>query len=534
MEQMKSYSIQLSQELAETTSARDTLLLQLTQERPSESHPLIQQYAQQIQTLRLEVAETRSKLNSFCTEEEEDRYLRSRHSMMTSISSSRKKRPVIQRMRTSSSSLLKKKKSQHVDHLIDLLRKEYMEESTDETVLHLSHAPVMEEKTELEDKTEMEDTFSNHQFLSMASPSAGPLAEPNSFEDDELEALAVPSWSDAPKAQSVSGGSTKRKSISLDSMWDDTDSSITTSRVDSVVLGNSSESHSNRPKPSTSNTKLKRQGKNLLKMLHQIQADLLVKRELVGQLERSEDQFAQMRVNYEERLNELKEHLVEIQKQRDTALKKGHSNTTTTVTSTLNTTTARPQSVMGGLRENREAQEVRFQFEVKVKRLMVENQELKKKNQEATKAVQTARSKAESAMQRLKSEIESLKLDKKQLNRTLKTEMDKARDAAITYEREVQQLKRRLVVALDSKKKLEETTEAQNQVLKKRTEETAAASLQMRQLTNVLRKAANEGTFLNEAALDRIMELAQISKSNIRTTKQTRGRASSFASEPSI
>ena len=36
-------------------------------------------------------------------------------------------------------------------------------------------------------------------------------------------------------------------------------------------------------------------------MLHQIQADILVKRELVGQLEKSEDQYTQMRVNYEER-----------------------------------------------------------------------------------------------------------------------------------------------------------------------------------------------------------------------------------------
>ncbi|KAI8351475.1 hypothetical protein EDC96DRAFT_431094, partial [Choanephora cucurbitarum] len=280
---------------------------------------------------------------------------------------------------------------------------------------------------------------------------------------------AVPSWSDMPKTD------TKRKSMSLDSMWDDTDSSITTSRISE-----------DQPKPKSNDHTLKRQNKNLLKMLHQIQADLLVKRELVGQLERSEDQFSQLRTNYEERLTELREQLMETQRQRDEALERA--------------------SVRPTVRESRETQEVRSQFEVKLKRLVSENQELKKKQAESIKTIQTARTKAEAAIQRLKSENESLKSDRKQLNRALKHEIDKARDAAVADEREIQQLKRRLLIALDAKTKAEETVEAQHQLLRKRTEETAAAHLQLRQLTNALRKAANEGTFLNEAALDRIME----------------------------
>ncbi|KAI8351474.1 hypothetical protein EDC96DRAFT_291170 [Choanephora cucurbitarum] len=105
MEQIKSYSIQVSQELVETQSARDTLLLQLTQERPTEAHPLIQQYAQQIQDLKLEVAETRGKLNEPKKTQISPAY---HYRIPSSLSSSRKKRPIIQRMRTSSSSLLKK------------------------------------------------------------------------------------------------------------------------------------------------------------------------------------------------------------------------------------------------------------------------------------------------------------------------------------------------------------------------------------------------------------------------------------------
>jgi chromosome segregation ATPase len=302
-------------------------------------------------------------------------------------------------------------------------------------------------------------------------------------------------------------------------MWDDTDSSITTSRV-STTWGKGTDTTPIKSKD------MRRQGRNLLKMLHQIQADLLVKRELVGQLEKSEDQYTQMRTNYEQRLSELKEHLFEVQKQRDAALKKAGATVIPapappplpqTPAPPTTTVPDRPQSVLQ-LRENRLAQEVRSQYEVKMKLLVTENQELRKKHTQSTQAVLTARAKAEGVIGRLRADIEALKLDKKQLNKGLKVEVDKAREAAVAYEREIQQLKRRIAIAVDAKKKVEETNEAQNQVLKKRTEETAAANLQIRQLTNALRKAANEGTFLNEASLEKILETANLAsaKTNAR------------------
>jgi hypothetical protein len=281
-------------------------------------------------------------------------------------------------------------------------------------------------------------------------------------------------------------------------MWDDTDSSITTTRKESTTTHRRAL---NGIKPSKSKD-MKRQGKNLLKMLHQIQADLLVKRELVGQLEKSEDQYTQMRVNYEERLNELKNHLFEIQNQRDEALKK--SGNTIVPKTNAAAAPSRPQSALQ-LRENRQAQEVRSQYEIKLKRLVAENQELKKKQTQSTQTIQSARSKAEGIIGRLRADIEALKLDKKQLNKGMKMEADRARETISNYEREIQYLKRREITHVEAKKKLEETNEAQNQMLKKRTEETAAANMQLRQLTNVLRRAANEGTLLNEVSLEKIL-----------------------------
>lgn len=289
-------------------------------------------------------------------------------------------------------------------------------------------------------------------------------------------------------------------------MWDDTDSSITTSRVEASTTTTTSHWGKSTDPSGTKSKEMKSKSRNILKMLHQIQADLLVKRELVGQLERSEEQYTQMRVNFEERLNELKDHLLVIQKQRDAALKKSGTSIVPTVTAT----TVRPQSTMQ-LRENRQAQEVRSQYEVKLKRLISENQELRKKHTQSTQSIQTARAKAEGIIGRLRADVEALKLDKKQLNRGLKIEADKAREVMASYEKEIQLLKRREASALDARKKLEEVNEATNQVLRKRTEEAAAVNLQMRQLTNALRRAASEGTFLNEAALEKILNEANSS-----------------------
>ena len=96
---------------------------------------------------------------------------------------------------------------------------------------------------------------------------------------------------------------------------------------------------------------------------------------------------------------------------------------------------------------------------------------------------------------RLRADIEALKLDKKQLNKGMKLESDKARETISNYEREIQQYKRKELIAADTKKKLEELNETQAQALKKRTDETAFANNQLRQLTNALRERQRKEPF---------------------------------------
>lgn len=68
MNSMKAFSQHIVNELAQAQSERDTLRLKLEQDKGEEqaiqSHPLIQQYAQELSTLNVQVAETQSTLDA--------------------------------------------------------------------------------------------------------------------------------------------------------------------------------------------------------------------------------------------------------------------------------------------------------------------------------------------------------------------------------------------------------------------------------------------------------------------------------------
>jgi myosin heavy subunit len=156
----------------------------------------------------------------------------------------------------------------------------------------------------------------------------------------------------------------------------------------------------------------------------------------------------------------------------------------------------------------RQIREIRLQYEGKIKRLTSESQEWKRKYIQTTNSMTSARTRAEQVVTKLRSTIDQMKSDKKQLQRTMKQDNDRLRDQLAAAELEIQQLKRKEVVHLDARKKLDDTNEQQQAMLKKRHEQTLQVNQQMRHLNTVLRKAANEGTFLNEAALERLLAQA--------------------------
>jgi hypothetical protein len=185
LDSIKSFSQEMTREVAKASSERDTLLLKLDDEKqPIQSRPLIQQYMQDLQTLKLQLAETQSKLNAIhhnhflnttYTSSSLIRpsssggrehtnsgptikvsssmgYLDDNHLYVDSnshssykkfplsASSSRrlnKKKPVIQRMKTTQSTSFTKKRAPHhqnMDELLDLLRKEYILEEQENRI----------------------------------------------------------------------------------------------------------------------------------------------------------------------------------------------------------------------------------------------------------------------------------------------------------------------------------------------------------------------------------------------------------------
>ncbi|KAI9027554.1 hypothetical protein CLU79DRAFT_739713 [Phycomyces nitens] len=538
LRQLQSFTQQLSHELALAQSERDSLISRCAVDGSIESNSVLLQQAETIQRLKREAAETQSTLSrlqspsgraSQATTPREDSF------RVASTSSGRRKvkhvsvhRPALTKRR---SGISQTPKSPFGGSFTTLNT-----ESLGEVLAMLRHdldaCPSTHSSTEFPRRTDDRSTqpyTANPPPWSQASdetvtpdhaearppqtPSSSLLPMPALLQDDslqssledDLEALAVPAWTDVPKTQSTNG-STKRESLSwTDSVLDDSDNSVVTSSLSGWTT--TSRSREGR-----------RRSKDLLKMLHQVQADVLVKRELVGQLEKTEEEYTQMRVNYEEQLSLLHGHLQEhhgspIETSPVQSLPPASPPTQPPSRVGL----SRPSSV-AQLREERLTQEVVSQYEAKLKRMFNENQDLHRKYTQTASTLQNTRTKGEAIVSRLKATVDSLKAEKKQLQRTIRQEADHARETAIVNEREIQQLRRREMNALEAKKRLEEANEVQAQIIKRKNEDMALANLQNRLLVNALRKAAGEGTLLNEASLDKIMAGVQTRLTKTRLT----------------
>ncbi|KAI8881937.1 kinesin-domain-containing protein [Backusella circina FSU 941] len=537
LENVKSYALELSNELTKVKSERDHFILTHNDEEGGdEPSPLILKYLEEIQSLKWQVAQTQTQLdqsrllttsnnntthsllstdslikpktstsvhffqhypksgtvtpkNTHSTGYQQRRrpssYKRKVHAhRLNSVPFASRRKSGNKTPRSNSSSYnITSSTNNKIEYLLQLLTKEYYDEDNEETAKSTKQEQQQEQEQQQQDiksylkKDTPNDNIPDIPVSPLICTQSSDFDYDDDIEDDELEALKVPSWSDRTN---YTADSIKRKSISVDSMWDDTDSSMTTPRhPQQQYLNNNDPSTLLQASKSRDD---RRQNKNLLKMLHQIQADVLVKQELVGQLGKTEDEYAQMRETYEDKLKDLKGHLVENQQK----------------------TLSRPQSVMQ-LRENRQAQDVRSQYEIKIKRLLNELQELRQKNTTLTQQLKSSRIKSDQTLSKLRSDLDSLKLDKKNLLKARKLETEKNKDATTLLERELTQTKRREQQLLTDKKKWQDTQNSQKETIKKKSDELIHTSGQYRQLTTILRRTASEGVFLNEASLEKIM-----------------------------
>lgn len=238
----------------------------------------------------------------------------------------------------------------------------------------------------------------------------------------------------------------------------------------------------------------KKNDPQLARMLHQIQSDIKVKEELVSHLEKSETEYAFMRRKFDDKITQLQQQLLELQQERDGALARTKSR-------------ASKMEAAAQLKEKQQLIDIRHSYEGKMKGLLAEIQDLKRKYSQTTMNMQATRNQHEALLRSLKVNVETLKVEKKRLLKRIKEEAARMREQQNIKERKIQQLQRLNAEANIARKRLERQHEQQKQTLKRRDEEVLVNSTQLKQLTDVLKRAVREGGVLDERLLSKVSHI---------------------------
>ncbi|KAG0165700.1 Kinesin-like protein kif21b [Apophysomyces sp. BC1015] len=295
---------------------------------------------------------------------------------------------------------------------------------------------------------------------------------------DELETLAVPSWDSVSKST--------RCTFQSDSETKSASSGENNSFTSSV--------HSRTPSVAASAVDAK-YNPQMVRMLHQIQSDIQVKEELVSHLEKSETAYTFMRRKFDEKVGHLQSQLSALQRERDTTVMRTKSGFSSKSEITVQ------------MREKQQLIEIRHAYEGKMKNLLSEINELKRKYSQTTSTMQATRNQNESLLRSLRVNVETLKVEKKRMVKRMRQEADRVREQMTVQERKIQQLQRLNAEAAMARRRLEREHEAQKVTLKRRNEEVLMNNNQLKQLTSVLKKAVREGGVLDERLLGKVSHI---------------------------
>ncbi|KAI9315739.1 hypothetical protein BX666DRAFT_2106249 [Dichotomocladium elegans] len=233
----------------------------------------------------------------------------------------------------------------------------------------------------------------------------------------------------------------------------------------------------------------------LVRILHQIQADIKVKEDLVSHLEKSETEYIFMRRKFDDKISHLQAQLAELQRERDSAV----DRTKTRLRS--------KSDVSVQQKEKQQLNEIRNAYEAKTKLLLSEIQDLRRKYAQMTSAMQATRNQNETLLRSLRANVDSLQVEKKRMVKRMKVETERVREQMCTQERKIHQLQRQQAEATMAKRRLEREHETQKMMLKKRNEEILVSHSQLKQMINILKKAVREGGMLDERLLSRVSHI---------------------------
>ncbi|KAI8985351.1 hypothetical protein BDB01DRAFT_787734 [Pilobolus umbonatus] len=316
----------------------------------------------------------------------------------------------------------------------------------------------------------------NHSDTDEGNYTASPSPVDHSDADNDLlmdiESLAVPAWDHKPLV----------KKSSRKTFYDEEADNSSSSSLDS---GKASPEH-DKPNP------------QMVRMLHQIQSDIRVKEELVSHLEKSETKYSFMKKKFDEKVAQLHSQLSDLQNKRDSELAKTKSS----FAATPNRTDANVQ-----MREKQQLLETRHAYEQKMKQLVVEIHDLKRNYSRTIMNMQSTRNQQESLLRSLRVNVETLKVEKKRMIKRMKQETERVREQMAVQERKISKLQRQHSEANVARTRLEREHEAQKITLKRRDKEILINNSQLKQLTDMLKKAVREGGVLDDFLLSKVSHI---------------------------
>ncbi|ORX45275.1 hypothetical protein DM01DRAFT_1173444 [Hesseltinella vesiculosa] len=239
----------------------------------------------------------------------------------------------------------------------------------------------------------------------------------------------------------------KEASIKRDSLdWSDSDNSIELSSRRSSNLSQK-DPKGGRLHRHHDLSVSRRKSKDVLKMLHQTQADLLVKKELVDQLNRTEAEYNQMRQTYEHQLRSLVELQQEQEQERELQRRLDHEERARASPLPRSASPASPDRAGSPLSPRLSKSpsphlQQQRQYESRLKRLTSENDKLQRQITDTVSAMTTARAKAEQIVQRLRTSVQQLRSENKQLQKSMQQEQSRLRAQLAATEQELMLLKR--------------------------------------------------------------------------------------------
>ncbi|KAL9543052.1 hypothetical protein MBANPS3_008295 [Mucor bainieri] len=252
----------------------------------------------------------------------------------------------------------------------------------------------------------------------------------------------------------------------------------------------------------------------LHRMLDQIQSDIQVNEDLVLQLEKTEVEYSQMRKKFEKKLYSLRDEILTLrqQQQQQQQQQKKEAPTTTTTTTT-------PAAVASTTAAAYSMNSIRHAYEAKMKTLMSQLSELRRKYSQTSSTMQSSRNQNESMLRALRVNVESLKVEKRRMIKRMKDEAERVKEKLHNHEREIQQLRRKQIKDNEVKKRLEREVKQMQLVIGKKTDESVVTAEKLKSLVKILKKAVREGGVLDEKLLASCGSLLDIGSALVQSSR---------------